>query len=258
MAGLLYRDFVGIKGKRIVWILSACTALFLILRFVFPGNVTAYMAEGMRESEAGQLVDMTDGEFRDSFLMMFPLFLIVCGFTLLSTWTAAICKNDERNKIRQFIGALPLGEDAYIASKYIFIGIVVYLFFSLENVWIIIFQSAAGNNRGSEAMLIFSQLLAVFCGMSLLLAAIELPFFITFGVKKGMVIKTAILEVAAFLVMAYLLFGNLKIFEHFDIYVFADWCRKNLVFVTFLSVASPLADVFLFWLSYRLTCRMNK
>lgn len=258
MAGLLYKDFVGIKGKRIVWILIACTVLFLILRFVFPGDVTTHMAGSMRESETGELVEMTVGEFRDSFLMTLPLLLIACGFMLLSTWTAAICKNDERNKTRQFIGALPLGENAYIASKYIFIGIVVYTLFSLENIWIIIFQSMAGNNRGSETMSIFSGLLTVFCGMSLLLASIELPFFITFGVKKGTVIKTAVLEGAAFLVMAYLLFGNLKIFENFDIYVFANWCREHTTLVALISVMSPIADVFIFWISYRITCRINR
>ena len=61
-----------------------------------------------------------------------------------------------------------------------------------------------------------------------------------------------------FLVIAYLFFGNLKVFENFDIYVFVNWCEKHLVIVMLISVISPIADILLFWLSYRLTCRINQ
>lgn len=235
MAGLLYKDFIGIKGKRIVWILTGCTVLILILRFVFPKN-----------------------ELGDFFLMMPPMLLVVYGITLPSMWTAAICRNDERSKTRQYIGALPLDRNAYIASKYIFIGIAVYILFSLETLWIIIFMSAAGDNRSSEVVAAVSPLLMMFCGLSLLLVSIELPFYLTLGVKKGSILRIAIAEGAAFLAIAYLLFGNLKIFENFDIYVFADWCEKHLVTVTLISILSPVADIFIFWLSYRIVCRINK
>ncbi len=250
MAGLLYKDFIGIKGKRIVGILAGCTVLFLIVRFVFPGNVTTALAEGMKGSETGEL--------RDSLLVTLPMLLVVCGMTLPSTWTAAICRNDEKNKTRQFTGALPLDKNAYIASKYIFIGIAVYVLFSLETTWIIIFNSVAGDNLSREVLTYISSLLTAFCGLSLLLAAIELPFFLTLGVKKGSVIKTAILEGIALLVTAYLLFGNLKAFDNFNIYVFVNWCEEHLVIVMLISIVSPIADILIFWLSYRFTCRINQ
>lgn len=258
MAGLLYKDFIGIKGKRIIWILVGCTLLFLILRFMFPGNVTATMSGVMSESETGELAEMTVGEFRDTLLMTPPLLLMVCGISLIFTWTAAICRHDERNKTRHFTRALPLNKNAYIASKYLFIGIAVYLLFSLNTMWIIIFNSVAGDNNGSECIMALSQLLASFCGLSLVLASIELPFFITFGVKKGTVIQTAILEGAAFLVMAYLLFGNLKIFKNFNIYVFVNWCQEHTVMIMLISILSPAAELLLFWLSYRITCKINQ
>ena len=97
MAGLLYKDFIGINGKRIVWILIGATLLFMILRFVFPGNVDTVMLGGMVENEAGELVEMTVGEFRDYFLVLIPMPLVACGIMLPSTWTSAICRNDEKN-----------------------------------------------------------------------------------------------------------------------------------------------------------------
>ena len=258
MAGLLYKDFIGIKGKRIVWILFACTTLFLVLRLAFPGTVSTVMANGMKELETGELVELTVGELRDSFLVTLPMLLIVCGIMLPSTWTAAICRNDEKNKTRQFTGALPLDKNAYIASKYLFIAISVYILFSLETTWIIIFNSVAGDNLSREVLTYISSLLTAFCGISLLLASIELPFFLTLGVKKGSVLKTAIIEGIAFLVIAYLFFGDLKVFENFNIYIFVNWCEEHLVIVALISILSPIADILLFWFSYRLTCRINQ
>lgn len=258
MAGLLYKDFIGIKGKRILWILFACTVLFLVLRLAFPGNVTTVMAWGMKELETGELTPLTVGELRDSFLVTLPMLLVVYGIMLPSMWTAAICKNDEKNKTRQFTGALPLDKNAYIASKYIFIGIAVYVLFSLETTWIIIFNSVAGDNLSREVLTYISSLLTAFCGISLLLASIELPFFLTLGVKKGSVLKTAVIEGIAFLAIAYLFFGNLKVFENFNIYIFVNWCEEHLVIVALISILSPIADILLFWLSYRLTCRINR
>lgn len=282
MAGLLYKDFVGIRGRRIVFILMGCTFAFWILRFLFPGNVdsdvhgiagvnadtvistdrtesaAAVTSFGMVEDEAGELVELTVGELRDSLLIMLPLLFIVAGLSLIPTWTAAICRHDETNRTRQYIATLPLAKDAYIASKYLFIGIAVYLLFSLDSIWIIIFNSMAGNNNSTECLKILSQFLMAFCGLILVLAAIELPFFITFGVKKGMLVKTALIEGAVFLGMAYLLFGNLEIFTNFDINVFMNWCEEHLMIAMLISILSPIAELFLFWLSYRITCRINQ
>lgn len=258
MAGLLYKDFIGIKGKRIVCILIGCTVLFLMLRFVFPGNVNTIMSGSMQETPTGELITITVGEFYDSLLIMPPLLLIACGIILPSTWTAAICRNDEKNKTRQFTRTLPLDKNAYIASKYIFIGIAVYVLFSLETTWIIIFNSVAGDHRTGEVITAISTLLIAFCGISLLLASIELPFYLTVGVKKGNLLRTAAIEMLAFFAIAYLFFGNLKVFENFNIFVFADWCEKHVVMATLISVVSPVADMILFWLSYQLTCWINQ
>lgn len=282
MAGLLYKDFVGIRGRRMVLILIACTFAFLVLRFLFPGNVdsdvhgiagvnadtvistdrtesaAAVTSFGMVEDEAGELVELTVGELRDSLLIMLPLLFIVAGLSLIPTWTAAICRHDETNRTRQYIAALPLAKNAYITSKYLFIGIAVYLLFSLDSIWIIIFNSMAGNNNSTECLKILSQFLMAFCGLILVLAAIELPFFITFGVKKGMLVKTALIESAVFMGMAYLLFGNLEIFTNFDINVFMNWCEEHLMIAMLISILSPIAELFLFWLSYRITCRINQ
>lgn len=258
MAGLLYKDFIGIKGRWIVLILTGCTLFFLILRFLFPGNVTTVMAGGLVENEAGELVEMTVGELRDSMLVQLPMLFMIVGLYPATTWSAAICRHDEKNKTKQYTAALPLGKNAYIASKYLFIGIAVYVLFSLDTIWIMIFNSVAGDTNSAECLMVLSQFLMAFLGGALVLAAVELPFFITFGVKKGMLVKTAILEGAAFLAMAYLFFGDLNIFKNFDIFIFINWCEEHPLIATLISILSPVAELFIFWLSYRITCRINR
>lgn len=257
MAGLLYKDFIGIKGKRVLWILLGLTGLFMLLRFSFPGDNNMLMAWGRMESETGELTEMTAGQFYDSLLVLPAFLLIACGLMLPSIWTEHICRHDEKNKTRQFAGMLPLEKNAYIASKYIFIGIAVYILFSLEIVWIIIFKSKAGNEAVIALIESFLTLLTTFGGASLLIASIELPFFITLGVKKGILIKAGVMEGIVFLIVIYLYFGNLKVFENFDIYVFVNWCKEHAVLVSAISIISPVVDIFIYWLSYRITCKIN-
>lgn len=258
MAGLLYKDFAGIKGKYVIWLLLGLTVFFLVIRFIMPGDAEEVIGGVARENEAGELVNLTIGELADSLLILLPLLFIACNLCLPSMWTVRICKNDEKHKTRQFIRALPCEKNAYIASKYIFIGIVIYVLFSLENIWIIIFNSRAGLSSSVELLTAFSSCLPAFSGACLLLAAVELPFFITLGEKKGKIMKTVILELTAFLVISYMFFGNIKIFQNWDIYALLSWWERHSLLITVISMITPAITFLLYYLSYKLTCRLNQ
>lgn len=242
MAGLLYKDFVGIKGKIIVMILGLATIFFLVVRIIFPGGTDV----------------VSDGEANDIILMLCVLMLIFVGFFMISSWTVAICRNDEKCKARQFVNALPLAKNSYIASKYIFIAIAVYVIFSLEQIWTIIFSGMAGENGIASLATTAGMFLTSISSASMLLAAIELPFYFTFGVKKGSAIKVAILCILFFVVAYYMMFGDLSIIENWDIYVLVEWTENHMTFMSFLSVISPIVVLAIYWISYRLTCWINR
>ncbi len=232
MAGLLYKDFVGIKGKWIVWTFVGLTVAFFALRFVWIGD--------------------------DIRLALILLMFIPYGLFLPSFWTAAICKNDEQHKTTQFVKALPLNRNAYIASKYIFIGIVVYIIFSLENIWIIIFNSVAEKGDAAQIIEAMGSFIVIFSGAALTIAAIELPFIITLGVKKGALVKTTILEGLMFLVVIYVFFGDMNALENYDITFIVEWYQNHTIFMMFLTIISPIVNIFIYWLSYCITCKINK
>ena len=98
MAGLLYKDFVGIKGRYQVIVFSVLTLLFLVLRLLLPGN-------------AGEW-----GEFLDYGGMTFVLTIVVISMMFISRFTSSIIENDEQHNAMQFTKTLPLEKNSYIST----------------------------------------------------------------------------------------------------------------------------------------------
>ena len=240
MAGLLYKDFVGIKGRYQVIVFSVLTLAFVVFRVMFPGN-------------AGVL-----GEFLDYGGITFVLTIVVISMMFISRFTSSIIENDEQHNAMQFTKTLPLEKNSYIASKYIFIGILTYVFYSLSCVWAIIYISVCYKESMSDAIRAFMAILLPLFGMMLILAAIELPFFITFGLKRAGIIKNAIMELLMFLVVGYVLFGDLDVLQNVDIAAFVNWAETHTFTILVLNVTQPLTVLAFYYLSYRLTCRINK
>lgn len=251
MGGLLYKDFVSvnrIKKVKLTWILTALTVLFIVLRMTFPG--TADIEYFLAENENGEIVNILDAFF---FIAM-GLF-IVGTLGLINGWTAKITEADDKNKIREYISALPLEKNAYIASKYLFIAISAYILMSLSYIWNIACLAFCREGIMADMVQLVGGFIIVFACIALLLAAIELPLFILFGKEKAMLIKAAFLMLIAFVILGFLLFGDLVWFnEHFDITVWVKWFETYRMETTIFTLLSPLPILALYYGSYRLTC----
>ena len=148
--------------------------------------------------------------------------------------------------------------NTYIASKYIFIAVSVYAFMSVSFVWCDIYKSNAGENQITVLVEALMSFLIVFACISVFIAAIELPFFITLGSKKAQMIKTGILELLFLLLVAGLFFGNLKKIENIDLVRFIEWYKTHQFTVNMWAVLFPVVSSVLYFLSYKLTCALNK
>ena len=247
MGGLLYKDFVSIKGKRLVLVLLLLTVAFLVLRIVFPGNMdhSAFMAL----DDDGQEINMLDAIFA-----FVPMFLTVSVIGLINGFVGKLVDNDNKNKIHTYISSLPLEKNAYIASKYVFIAITSYVFMSLCMIWVIIYNAFAGKNIFSDFLAAFNEcIIPLFC-LELFWAVIELPMFILMGTKKAKLIKIAITMLFGFVAVAYLLFGNLQwLSDNFDIGVFVEWAENHRFEIILTDVLSPFITLGLYYLSYRFT-----
>lgn len=248
MAGLLYKDFVSVSGKKIVTILTCLTILFIALRMVFPG--TADHAIFLVENEEGEIVNILD-----TFFVVGFGFLLIAICSILNGWVGKIVEGDDRNKIRGYLCSLPLEKNAYIASKYIFIGIGAYVFLSIAFSWNVAANAFCREGILSEVLSMLNALIPSVLYVVLLSAAVELPLFLTVGKGRAMLIKTAIWLVIAFLAIGFLLFGDLVwIEQHLNISVFLKWYQNHLFAVSLLNILFPVITLLLYYLSYRISC----
>ena len=275
MAGLLYKDFVAIKGKFLVTALLLLTVLFLILRLCIAGGDIAVTENGIptvQSEETGvqnDNVGITEAAVVDDaevtgFIFDTVLAMLIVSLEIglavvpVSTMMNIILRTDEKNKTRAWIETLPMKKNAYIASKYLFFGIVYYGGISLLALWISIFVSNSGANMLTDFMNVNMQGILILFTAELIVVAIELPILLTAGTKKGMMVKRIVLMLILVALFAYLLFGDLSIFEHLDLYAILQWCEQNQVLVTLISIGLPIAAGILYWLSYIVTCRLNR
>lgn len=248
MAGLLYKDFVSVSGKKIVTVLTCLTILFIVLRMVFPG--TTEHALFLVENEEGEIVNILDV----AFVVVVGCFLLaICS--ILNGWVGKLVEGDDRNKVRGYLRALPLEKNAYIASKYVFVGISAYVFLSVAISWTITANAFCREGIMSELLAMMNALIPSLLYIVLLSAAIELPLFLTIGKGRAMLIKTAIWLVLAFLVIGFLFFGDLVwIEQHLNIMVFLKWYQNHLFAVSLLNILFPVITLLLYYLSYCITC----
>jgi len=137
--------------------------------------------------EAGQQVNLID-----SFFVCGVFFLVIAELIFINQWTDKIIEDDRKNKIRGYISSLPLDKNAYVASKYIFIGIAEYVFMSVGLVWSIACNAFCGEGIFSDMLNVMQSFLVPIFGISVLLSSLELLMYILMGTKKAKLVKTAL------------------------------------------------------------------
>ena len=96
MGGLLYKDFVAIRGKRFVWILILLTIIFTALRMIFPGTTVFFGLGAVTEN--GEIMNFMDVYF---FLGEFLMIWMGCYYT--NDLATKILQYDQKDKIRGYL-----------------------------------------------------------------------------------------------------------------------------------------------------------
>lgn len=255
MGGLLYKDFVSvdrIRKLRVTWILILVTLAYVVLRIAFPG--TADMEGLVFRNEDGQMVNLVDLFF----LMAYAIFTIVLA-SVINNWTAKIVEGDDKNKISTYISAMPLSDSAYIASKYIFIGISTYVFVSVSYIWGVACEAFCREGMLAEWTATLTGFVPYIIGLALLFAVIELPLFILMGKSKAMLVKIAFWMVIVLAAIGFIMFGNLAwIDEHFDVPNLMRWIGEHATELFLFRMCTPVIVLILYYVSYRVTCHFAK
>ena len=251
MGGLLYKDFVAIRGKRLVITLTVLTCIFTALRLLF--------------SDAGafpkfQLIN-DDGDvffFMDLLFWQGEAMLLWLGGLFCLTFSAQILQCDEKNKTGHYLSALPFSKNTYIASKYVFCGICLYVFLSLYEIWHVVATGFMKEGIVLDFSYMFSGMALPFLGIVMLILTIELPLFLLLGREVAKVIKNGAALCIGLAVIAYLLFGDLNVFARFDFHLIMTWMEAHSFEMFLISLLTPPVTLGLYYVSYRGTVRFYR
>ena len=248
MGGLLYKDFVSVRGKRFACFLCIFSLIFILIRVMLPGD--RFLDDFMAIAEDGSRINLID-----IILDMFAWIFIFMNMLLINRWTMEICGSDENNKLRSFFAAMPYEKHTYIASKYVFILIAVYVFFSLSQIWIISCGAFMSEGKARDILVAVNAMTLPFYSLTIFISAIELFLFLVLGKGRAMMIKVGFLLVLALCVIYILFFKDYSVWlEQIDIDSIVQWVEKNSFSLTLLQVMSPVITLLFYCVSYKLCC----
>lgn len=236
MAGLIYKE----------WILNRKAILMLSAVIIFMSSVFAFMP--MTEDSVISSDDM-------SFSMILILLYVVIFF-FVGMFQPNIFAVDETKKWACFVTSTPEMSEGQIGAKYIF-GMLMSLG---AVVWCDILNNIISLIYGSNTVAIVIQLPVIMLFVQFFLRSFEYPFMVRFGSKFGAVYKTGVFFLFIFILLVYFLFGDLSLFDSVDTFyekmlniLSGKGFSDNMLL---LLCCMPLLSMILYYLSYRISCRM--
>lgn len=232
MTGLLYKDFVAVKGKIYAGACLLVTAVIFLSVLLIPSD-----------------------EVSDNFIWYGIMSAIGLGyFVIIGKLEISMMEVDEGRRRKNYILSLPVSKNKYVASKYIFLLIAFYTLMSLG----IFLSSMLKINRSSEDILLYADIMSaalpVITALVMIIPSVEMPFFVGLGVKRGIQMKTGIVIAIFFFIIAYMLFGDLTIFNRISLEGLLEYFTRHKDVMMIIQVAAPYMLLGVYYLSYRLSC----
>lgn len=231
MAGLLYKDFIAVKGKWYVILMAVSFLLMLVLRIVLPtdkGDVIVFLLA--------------------SFIV---IILLAVVFFHLETSVVAV---DEGRRRKCYCFSLPVSERQYVASKYIFILLAFYVVTSFSMMSGLL---CAVNSKNAEMLMqstMLQQIVPLMACLLLFAVALELPFLICLGTRRGYQLKLGIFLVLAFLALAYVFFGDLSILDRVSVDNISEYVKEHQEIYMLAQMLTTLGTLGIYYVSYRIAC----
>ena len=242
MTGLAYKEFMQNRAPLLgVLILPGVIA--------FPAAAWVLREIGQDYRRSGGAKTVIELIRQQEYTGVWIAFLLI-AFVVAGAMQGLIFRGDDRRVFANFIAASPEKVIGYLRMKYeLTLVMAVLTLFSVQlGDWITEMLVTAQNAEWfgmSGAAVILSY-------VQIILRAFEIPFTERFGVKNGSIIKSigmVVLAIAALAVFA--LFGEKII----DAFLQRETAQTGNI-LTLLKVLLPVISLTLFYLSYRLSCRL--
>ena len=231
MAGLLYKDYVAIRGKIYAFSMIVELIVGFLLRLIVKDEATEYI-----------------------FVMYVPLMVFSLYSLVNNKVETDLMLVDEAKKQKQYCVSLPVDKKLYVAGKYVFMLLVFYIVQSFVALFCSIMTVDCMTTICMQIATGIMAVIPIITTGMMILSAIELPFFIGVGYKKGKILKQGILEGFFVVFIVYFLFGDMTVFEKFSLDIFITWLEEHQDVVNALHVFTPVMGLIVYYISYRISC----
>lgn len=232
MIGLLYKDFAAVKGKIYVAACFAATAAAVLSVLIIPSD-----------------------EVSDNFIWYGIMIAIALGyFVLIGKLEISLMEADEGRRRKNYILSLPVSKNKYVASKYVFLLAAFYILMFLGIFLSAVLKVGRESFDITHKSAVMSELMPVVVSAVMVIASIEMPFFVGLGAKNGIRIKTGIVIGLFFLIAAYVLFGDLTIFTKISVEKYAEYLISHKNVLRKLQIPAICISAGLYYLSYKISC----
>lgn len=90
----------------------------------------------------------------------------------------------------------------------------------------------------------------------MVICALDLMFYFGLGVDKAKNLLNAILFLLLFAIVAYLMFGDLSIFDHFDLISLMNYLQSHMEIVYAIEILFPAVAMLVYYISYRISVKL--
>jgi len=190
MKGLIYKEFV-LNFRNLL------CPIFMTLMYDFMLCFNVFTDASLQEESGTAKIAL-------------GMYIVVMLFTFMIVYLFSFFyfQSDYNKAWQYFSCSSPTGPAGQVGAKYIFV-LLIFLGHFVLNIVVSLFVVARFD---ISFLLLLGFNLLVFSAY-LILASIELPFYVRFGASLGKKIKSIGFVLLLFLIVAYFLFGNLSIFE---------------------------------------------
>ena len=236
MLGLLYKEYLTgfrIKKVNLAVIIVLAAVVFIAARMLTSGTAM--------------------GGAADTMFMMLLLLYVCCTCFFAAALAIKIGEDDGKNRLKNYLLALPISKKEYVLSKYLFVGIVIVGMTLLQFACGKAYYSKCSAELMKEYAKLVNSFLIPFGGICLLIAAIELPLIIRFGKEKAVLVGMVILIAIVMGCMWFLFFGDLNKVAKISIEKVLVWAAEHKDTISLVKKLVPLGGVALYGISFWIT-----
>ena len=197
-----------------------------------------------------------DAEYFTTYMMTIKLAFSAVVFFLTGAMQSVFFESDERKKWAYFVASTPECVEGILWRKYTAVfmltGICLIYCFVVDAVFCIFAEESSVISIA--VMMVYAQIF---------LRAIEIPFWVRFGTKRGSMVKAAIMLVIIFAIILYALFGDLSVFSSSESLIdkIMGFVNKFLEgdmpdWIILITGIFPFAAAALYYLSYKISCKL--